>query len=42
MYISETNIVEKSIHNKFDDKKLDNQISKLVGSFADIKIYAKT
>jgi len=42
VYISETNIVEKSILIKFDDKEPNNQISELVDSFADIKIYVQT
>jgi len=42
VYISETKIVEESIHVKFDDKDPNNQISELEDGFTDIEICAKT
>src|SRR4030066_1961774 len=38
VYNSETNMVEQSIHVKFDDKELDNEMSELSKNFAGIQI----
>jgi hypothetical protein len=38
MYNSKTQCVEESMHIKFDNKEFDNEMSKLVESFADIQL----